>query len=480
MATVDMKEIGSTGLKRSGGVVTEEYLTQLQGPRWWRVVREMQNDAIIAAVLLAIELSLRQVKVEVEPMDDTPAAGDVAEFVEGCLTDMSSSWADTLSEILSLLSYGYSYLELVYKRRMGDNQDAGKSSKYDDGLIGWRKWAIRAQDSLYEWAFDDKGGLQGFKQFTDTYTPVLIPISKSLLFRTTSRKNNPEGDNGVLRHAYESWYYKRNIARIEAIGIERDMAGLPVAYIPPEFLSASATQDQQAFLAAIKEIVTNIRNDEQAGIVFPLAYTVDGSGKQTSNKMFELTLLASGGQRQFDTDAVIARYNQQISMSVLADFIMLGHEQTGSYALSATKSSLFKTALEAWLQAIADVINTHAIPRLMRLNGMAMELMPKVKFGRVGEVPLEDIVTWMEKFTNAGGQLFPNLATENHLRGLVGLDALSEEEFTQREEEAQQQREADRQATARQPQGNQQQDAQMSAAHAALLEAAQRIVVRGA
>lgn len=483
MAAPNMRELGSTGLKRSGGVVQEEFLRELYGARWWRTVREMQQDAIITAALLAIELSLRQVKIDVEPADDTPAAADVAEFVDGCFDDMSSSWADTLSEILTMLPYGYSYMETVYKRRMGDNKDAGKRSNYTDGRIGWRKWSIRAQDSLDEWQFDDNGGLQGFWQYTDGGR-VLIPIEKALLFRTRANKGNPEGYS-LLRGAYVAWYYKRNISRIEAVGIERDLAGLPVAYIPDVYMSSAATSEQQALYAAIKEIITNIRRDEQEGVVFPLVYDDNG------HKLFELTLLSTGGQRQFDTDAIIARYNQQMAMSVLADFIMLGHEQVGSYALSATKSSLFRTALEAWLNAIADVINTHAVPRLLRLNGMAMELAPRVKFGRVGEIELADITEFVKAASGAGMTLFPGMELENHLRGVVGFPLIDEEEFQAREDERKANQEADRQAKAKQPvnvppgdedAGDEEADSeeQMSASQRAVVLAAERILARGA
>lgn len=480
MATLDMQEIGQTGLKRSGGVVLEEFLRELQGPRWWRVVREMQQDAVIGGVLLAIELSLRQVAVEIEAADDTPQADEARLFVEECLGDMSSSWADTLSEIVTMLSYGYSYLEIVYKRRTGDNRDTGKASKYNDGRVGWRKWAIRSQDSLDQWAFDDEGGLQGMWQVQDRGAPVLIPIEKALLFRTSTHKGNPEGKS-ALRSAYTAWYYKRNISRIEAIGVERDLAGLPVVYMPPNYLSANATANERALFAAMKEIVTNIRRDEQEGVIMPMLY--DGESK---NKLFDLQLLTSGGGRQFDTDAIIARYNQQISMSVLADFIMMGHEKVGSYALSATKSSLFKTALDAWLQAIAAVINTHAIPRLLRLNGIALEFAPKLCFGRVGEIDLLDVVEFIKAAGAAGMTLFPGLETENHLRRLVGLPPLDEEEYQAREDERRANAEADRAAKARQPvadnsaQDDAPQDEEMSTQEVMdQLLAAQRILARG-
>lgn len=478
MPIADMRELGSTGLLKSGGHIQEEFLRELQGHRWHKVVREMRQDAIIGAVLLAIELSLRQVELQVEPADDTPQAAELAAFVSECLADMSASWADTLAEITTMIPYGYAPLELVYKRRNGDNRDTGKASKYTDGRIGWRKWAIRSQDSLDHWEFDEEGGLQGFWQVQEQGPPVLIPIEKALLFRTTSHKNSPEG-RSALRSAYTSWFYKVNIQRIEAIGIERDLAGLPVAYVPPSILAKEASADEKNLLATIKEIVTNIRRDEQEGVVWPLAY--NDEGKET----FRLELLTSGGRRQFDTGAVITRYDQKIAMSVLADFIMLGHDAVGSYALSATKSSLFKSALEAWLISIADVINTHAIPRLLRLNGMAVELAPKLAFGSVGEVDLEDVVQFIKEASGAGMSLFPSLETENHLRRLVNLPPIQQQEYEERE--AQRQAQADAIAQGQRAAQNDDeddeaaQDEEMSRSDImAQLAAAQRIIARGA
>jgi hypothetical protein len=53
------------------------------------------------------------------------------------------------------------------------------SSKYADGKVGWRKFAIRAQSSLDKWDFDDDGGLRGFVQrAAPKYEEVTIPIEK--------------------------------------------------------------------------------------------------------------------------------------------------------------------------------------------------------------------------------------------------------------------------------------------------------------
>lgn len=287
-----MKEYGRIGQKRWEGVFNEEFLPELSGIRGVKTYREMlDNDDTIGAIMFAIKMLIRQVKWHVEPGGDSTKDREAAEFVESCMDDMQSTWTDTISEVLSFLAYGWSFHEIVYKRRMGKTKNRKTSSKYSDGLIGWQKIPPRAQDTLYRWEYDDKDNLIGMtQQPPPDYGLLTIPISKAMLFRTESIKDNPEG-RSILRNAYRSWYFKRRIQEIEAIGIERDLAGLPVLHAPdgvdiwddkdPELVSINA---------ALTSMVKNIRRNEYEGLVLPAGY--------------EAELLSTGGTRQFDTNAV--------------------------------------------------------------------------------------------------------------------------------------------------------------------------------
>lgn len=381
------------------------------------------NDPIVGSVLFAIEMLIRKVKWRVQPYSDEERDIEKSDFVKSCMDDMSHTWNNTITEILSMLVFGWSYHEIVYKRRLGRNDDPAKRSKFNDGLIGWRKLAIRSQETLYKWEFDEGGGIKAMiQQPPPKYRMRRIPIEKALLFRTTSRKNNPEG-RSVLRNAYRPWFFKKNIQEIEGIGIERDLAGLPVAWIPPELLDDNASKEEKQVLQEIKNIVKNIRRDEQEGVVFPLAYDED------NNKMYDLELLSSGGQRQFDTDKIIARYDQRIAMTVLADFILLGHERVGSNALSEDKTDLFSTAISAWLDNITQVFNRYAIPRLFKVNGFDMERLPKLTYGDIEEVDLETLSDYINTLSGAGMPLFPDSELESYLKEIANLPTSQEGGF---------------------------------------------------
>ena len=140
------KEYGRIGQRRYGGVFYEEFLPELRGLKGVQVYQEMsENDETVGAILFAIEMLMRQCDFTIQPGGDTETDRDAAEFIQQCMHDMQDTWTDTLSEILSFLTYGWSYHEIVYKFRRGKSKNLAASSRYDDGLIGWSRLPIRAQ-----------------------------------------------------------------------------------------------------------------------------------------------------------------------------------------------------------------------------------------------------------------------------------------------------------------------------------------------
>jgi phage gp29-like protein len=403
-------ELGSSGLRRSGGTITEEFLANLQGVKGFKVYREMRdNDPVIGAMLYAIDKVITRLEWHIEGEDER-----TTEFVQECLDDMSDSWDATLQNILSMLVYGWSFHEVVYKIRGGMTDDPKTNSRFKDHRIGWRKWPVRAQETLQEWMIDERGGIQGMVQIDPSGGGLhRIPIEKALLFRTTTNRNNPEGYS-LLRNAYRPWFYKRRIEEIEAVGIERDLAGLPMAFVPPEYLMNTATPAQKAVLNSITEIVQNVKRNEQEGIVFPAAYDEQG------NRVFDLTLLSASGARQFDTGAVIQRYDQRVAMSLLSDFLLLGSDQVGSFALGTAKIDLWTLAVDSIAKTIAEVVNQYAIPRLLKLNAMRTDRMPNLTYGQVSSVELTEVADYVSKLVGVGA-IMPDPNLEEHLRRLGDL-----------------------------------------------------------
>lgn len=418
------REYGTSGLSRFGGSVHEEQLRELRGKAGRAIYAQMRMYPVVNAVLFAIEMSLRQVRWYAEAVSDSPEDREAAEHLDECLDDMSFSWSDELSFILVMLEQGFSLLELVYKKRDGRSprKTAGNpnpaESKYSDGRIGWRKWAPRPPDSLAagnEWIWDEAGGIQGVNQMgPPKYKLLPIPMEKLLLFRTTpAPANNPEGVS-LERGMYMPWYYATQIQQIEGIGVERDLAGLPVAYLGSDLKLEGTDNDYDL----AKKLVTNVRRDEQEGVVIPhpkMGMAGDGQG-------FLFELLSATGGRQFDTNEIINRYDKRIALRGLSQFLMLGMEQVGSYSLSRHHGDLYMLMVEAWAAGIAATINRYAVPRLFALNTFRVEQPPLLGHSAVGVPDLEG----MAKYVNAlvGSEvLTPDEDLENYLREMAQLPA---------------------------------------------------------
>lgn len=407
------REIGRTGAKHYGGIFYEEFLPELRGIRGVRVYEEMsENDDVCGAILFAIKMLIRQASWSVRAASSSAVDKRAAEFVESCLHDMQSTWTDTVSEILSFLIYGWSVHEIVYKRRMGHKKNPQLESKFDDGLIGWQKLPIRCQESLYQWEFDDNDNLTAFVQMpAPKFDIIRIPVEKLLLFRTESRKDSPEG-RSILRNAYRSWYFKKRIQEIEGIGVERDLAGFPVL-IAPESVDVWSPSNA-ALLNMCNDFVSNIRRDAMEGLTIPAGW--------------ELKLLSTGGSRQFDTSKIIERYDTRIAMTVLADFLFLGHEQTGSWALSSDKTELFAMAIGAYLDMICEVFNRKAIPALIEMNRKSFSSAeyPMLIHGDIETQNLAELGTFLKDMTGIG-LITPDDELESYLREQAGLPTKVEE-----------------------------------------------------
>lgn len=397
-------ELGVSGKNTyTGDVRADEFLTELRGRRAIQKYREMRdNNATIGAVMYATEQVLRDVKIKVVPANDSEEAKREVEFVKSIFMDMEHSLEDHISEALSYLTYGFSWFEVVYKRRQGDARSGKKNSKFDDGRIGVRKIAIRAPWTVEKFVVDNKtGDILGMQQEMGwNKRPAMIPIEKSLYYRTTSFNNDPSG-RSILRNAYSAYTYLNKIQAYEAIAIERELHGVPIGRMPAEYLSADATSEQSSLKSQFEAILRDLKNNEQGYALLPSDPYVDVDGKPTNQRLMDVELISANGNRSIDIDPVVKRYQHDIARSVMAEFLMLGGGNTGSYALSKSKTDLFLRSMESYINTIVTVLNKQLIERLWQLNGLPYETMPKLVAGDVAPHDLREIAAFLRNLNNA-------------------------------------------------------------------------------
>lgn len=393
---------GIQGITRFGGFIYDDFLKELQGRRGSATYREMKdNDAIIGAVLTSIESLIRSVEWHIEAQGNTEEDKICAEFVNSCFSDMSDTWNNTLSDILTFIPYGYSILEINYKLRKGNSTDKRYNSKYNDGLIGWRNWSIRAQETLWSWNFDHDNTVLGFTQIAPPdFKFRYIPMEKCIHFKASNNRGNPEG-RSMLRNAYRSWWFKKNLEEIEAIGIEKDLNGVPVFRLPPEIMQAAndpnAPEEAKMAYNNWVNIAKGVKKNSQSAIILPAVYD------ENNNKLYDINMITSGAtRRQYDSDEIIKRYAKDMAMTLMADFIMLGNNSQGSFALSDSKVSMFRQSLTFLLKVISETINEQAIVKLVKLNNFkGITDYPKIIHSSIDEKSLQETANFIQQLTNS-------------------------------------------------------------------------------
>jgi hypothetical protein len=434
-------EVGVPGLRHYAGRIDEEWHRNLKGSKAAAVYEEMRdNDATIGAVFYTIEAFLRAVDWKVEGPDEAEK-----EFLRSCMHDMETPWEDFISDVLSFLTYGHSLHEVVYKVRRGPEEPNPRyQSASDDGRFGWRDIALRAQRTIDRWEIDDQGRILGAYQRppVGSLPDRFLPMDRCVLFRTRAYKNNPEG-RSILRNSYVSYTRKKRLEEIEALGIARDNTGVPIIHAPAQILSATASPAQQATRARLEMLISSMQRGENEGFVFPSE--VDSEGKPTGYK-FNLT--ASPGQKQIPADPVIRRYDARILMSMAAEFLMLGTEKQGSFALGSEKSSNFTRSLSWYIDSICATLNKTAVKRLYDVNGVPVEKRARIVAGEIDMPGLQELGLFMQQAVSSG-LIHPTPEIEMKLREVArmpGADLAEIEELfaeAERKEEEAAQAQAD-------------------------------------
>lgn len=402
-------EIGVVGLKQHGGRIQEEARKELRFPEANRTFRTMAQDATIASALSLFEMMVSRVEWIVDTgIDPTPEMKANAQFLEEVMHDMEHSWRSFIQEVTSAFTYGYCINEKVYRRRTWDN-----GSQYNDNKVGFRKLPVRSQDTIYKWLYSDDGrDLIGVQQNlatitdgTDRYARLLnatgtvdIPRKKFLHFRVDAKRDNPEG-NSPLRAAYHAWKYRTVIEEQEAVGVTRDMNGMPTLYLPPRYMSQDATDSEKAIYEYYKNVIRNIQMNEQSGLILPQAFDPD-----SRQPLFKFELTSTMGGKMYDTDAIIKRWDNKILMVLFADMLKMGQDQVGSYSLAGAKTNIMAMAIEARLQEIQDVLNNDLVKQLFAMNGVPPNVkLPKLVYGDLDEVDLDEFSKAIQRIGSVGG-----------------------------------------------------------------------------
>jgi hypothetical protein len=426
-----LSESGYLGLNVFNGVSNDELKRELNFPNSVNTYKQMSYHATINSALTLFENIVSKADWKFKPVADaTPEETEHAKIINEMMQDLTDqTWSEFISEAMSANMYGFSVHEKVYRRRLKSN-----GSKYDDGIIGWKKLPIRNQETIEKFIFSEDGNeVKGVKQnlsaISDVYNryssrtnnEVILPRSKIMLFRAGKHKGDPFGKS-MLRDAYLSWRFLSVIEEIEANGVAKDLAGLPVLKLPPQYLSSEASPDQKAIRAYYENVMRNLQLNQQSALILPQAHDPD-----TKQPLFQLELLSLNGSKAMDTSKIKEYYKNLILTALFADILVLGQSGGGSNALGQVKNSLSATAAESMLKKIRDVINEDLIKQTYQLNGWDTSRMGHMDFDNLEIEDLESFSKAVQRFASTS-VLEVDRAVLNRVRESIGVDSLADDE----------------------------------------------------
>ena len=124
-----------------------------------------------------------------------------------------------------------------------------------------------------------------------------------------------------------------------------------------------------------------------------------------------------------DIYGTVTHNRAKIAMTVLADFIMLGHQKVGSFALSSDKTELFSVAISSFLDVICETFNNQGIPALIDINGdhfNGISDYPKMTHGDIEDVNVKEAGQFIKDMTGIG-VLIPDDGLEDYVREIGHL-----------------------------------------------------------
>jgi len=360
-------ELGTTGTKIFSGIINEEYLQEWRTlePRCKIIDRMLRSDASIRAIYLSMVLPIESADWKIHLDITNREDAFLKEYMEKMLfKDMTITWQSFVRQALSMLPYSFSCFEEVYER---DEKNQ---------LVKIRKLAPRLQKTIKKWLIDERGGLAGIEQQayfaskeSNTWKTVKIPVDKLVVFTYRQEGSNFEGDGGILRPAYKHWFIKDKLYLIQAIGLERHALGIPVIFMPK-----GATMDDKNYA---KHIVKTWRAHQEAGMLFPEGVKVDTIEGKFQNQALE---------------AAIQHHDRQIGKAVLAQFMQLGSDSAGSWALSKDQSDMFLMTLNSVVKTITDTMNRYCIKPWVDMNFGKRDMYPELTCENITKTSNDDVL----------------------------------------------------------------------------------------
>lgn len=299
-------------------------------------------------------------------------------------TDVQT-WTDILRHIMLMVPFGVSLVEKVW----GTDEDGHQV--YDHFVPILPK-------TIYKFNFAPNGSLESVTQraynLQGMFREVDIPAEKIALFVFGREGRNLFG-RSVLRSAYGHWIHKKLLMETSSIAFERSGIGIAWVEIPLEF--GTVTEDQRG---EFEKTVRELRAHQRQGVYVPpgCKLHVDYPSGTAPNAV-----------------PLLNYYDQQMSRSMLTEFMATGTAETGSRSVVASKIDLMMLAIQGTLKLVEEGVNQQLIVELVDRNFGRQEAYPRLQFEDMDKMSGEQKATILKLLADAK-LLLPDKVLRAHLR----------------------------------------------------------------
>ncbi len=426
------QEQGGSGTAVWGGFVENiEKDPRLSGTRRYITVSDMLANVSIVAAGLRYFLNLAAVPGwSVEAAKDqadgssSDAAQRAADFLQDALLeDLGTSWSRIVRRSGNFRFHGFAIQEWVAKRR-------------PDGMIGLEDIEQRPQHTIEQWDVDPKGKVLGVGQRSPQTGELLyIPRSKFLYLVDDTLTDSPEGF-GLFRQLIEPAEMIREYLRIEMMGYERDLRGIPIGKAPLAEIN-KAVADGKMQPAQRTEILKGLRNflkmeakaKNTSLMVDSSTYqgvTADGTTVSSTGK-WGVELLNAQGTSLQELGKAIDRLTHDIARILGAENLLLGGAGGGNRALGEDKSRNLYLAVNGVVQDIREGAQRDLVSVIWTLNGLPEELKPTLKVEDVAFKDALSIAQTLQAMATAGAVLSADDPAIDDVRDLLGISQQPQE-----------------------------------------------------
>lgn len=416
---------GASFSTHSGYLEEKEKESRLTGRERFRTFDQIIADTTIVASGIRYFLNLAaKTEWKTRPANDTDEAKNMADFVEQMLKELKTPWHRVVRQAAMHRMYGFATMEWTAER-MDDEQGRIRISHIEN----------RAQWTIEQWDTDFSGRVMGIVQWPiqQPSLRIYIPRNKMVYLCDNSFTDDPRG-LGILRHVYRPVRQLRNYERLEHIGYETDMRGIPLAKAPLGEIQAAVDagtindDEATAITKPLRDFITNHIKSQDTGLLMDSSVYAGRGEDETPIKAekFSIELLSGGSYGHKEIAEAIERINREIARVLGVEQLLLGADSAGSLALSRDKSQAFFMVVNAALSELKSAFRSDILKPLWDLNNFDDDLMPELDFESVEFKDPEQISGVIKDLATSGVTMFPEDELVDEVLQVVGLTGLNQ------------------------------------------------------